>query len=173
MSINSIPEKIINYNVYNELEKLVGVGAEFKLPSFEEQTETISGAGIAGEYESPTPGHFASQEVEIPFRVLNASALELMKKRLTTIFLRGAIQELDISTGKIVEKDFKVTIRGLHKGLDCGTIAPGKPMEATCKIEVLYTKIEAAGATLLEVDKLNMVHVVNGEDQLAKIRAMM
>lgn len=169
---NSIPEKIINYNLYNELDKLVGVGAEFKLPNFEEMTETISGAGIGGEYESPTPGHFGSQEIEIPFRVLNSSALELMQKRMTTIFLRGAIQELDISKGEILEKDLKVTLRGLHKGLDCGKVAPGKAMEATCKIEVLYIKIESGGNTLLESDKLNMVHVVNGVDQLASIRNM-
>lgn len=173
MTINTIPEKIINYNVYNELDKLVGIGTDFKLPNFETQSETISGAGIAGEYESPTPGHFASQEVEIQFRVLNASALELMKKRLITIFLRGVIQELDIASAQIVEKDFKVTVRGLCKGLDAGTVAPGKPMEATCKIETLYTKIESAGLVLLEVDKLNMIHVVNNVDQLATIRTMM
>lgn len=172
MTTNSIPEKIINFNLYNELDKIVGVGAEVKLPNFEEMSETITGAGIGGEYESPTPGHFGSQEIEIPFRVLNESALDLMKKRMTTIFLRSAIQELNISTGEIVEKDFKVTIRGLHKGLDCGKAALGKSMEATCKMEVLYMKIESNGNTLLENDKLNMVHVVNGVDQLASIRGM-
>lgn len=48
---NPIPERVVNYNVYDDTEKLVGISGEIALPNFEAMTETISGAGIAGEYE--------------------------------------------------------------------------------------------------------------------------
>ena len=41
----NIPTKINNYNVYNEGEKLLGVGDELTLPDFEATSETVSGAG--------------------------------------------------------------------------------------------------------------------------------
>ena len=44
----NIPTKINNYNVYNEGEKLLGVGDELTLPDFEATSETVSGAGILG-----------------------------------------------------------------------------------------------------------------------------
>ena len=38
----NIPTKINNYNVYNEGEKLLGVGDELTLPDFEATSETVS-----------------------------------------------------------------------------------------------------------------------------------
>ena len=48
MSVPNIPSKINSYNVYNDAERLIGVGDEVTLPDFEAMAETISGAGILG-----------------------------------------------------------------------------------------------------------------------------
>ena len=55
MSIANIPEIINDFNVYKGGSKLIGVSDEVTLPDFEAMTETISGAGIAGEYETTNP----------------------------------------------------------------------------------------------------------------------
>lgn len=68
MSVPNIPSKINSYNVYNDAERLIGVGDEVTLPDFEAMAETISGAGILGELDDPTVGHFSNMEMEIPFR---------------------------------------------------------------------------------------------------------
>ena len=44
MSVPNIPSKINSYNVYNDAERLIGVGDEVTLPDFEALAETISGA---------------------------------------------------------------------------------------------------------------------------------
>ncbi|MCL6456491.1 MAG: phage major tail tube protein, partial [Gorillibacterium sp.] len=49
---NLVPEKLNDFRVYRDGNNLAGV-ADIQLPSFENMTETIKGAGIAGEYESP------------------------------------------------------------------------------------------------------------------------
>lgn len=170
--MNPIPEKVINYNVYDDTEKLVGVAAEVTLPNFEAMTETISGAGIAGEYESATPGHFSSQTIEIPFRTLMDQSFNLMKNRGRSLVLRAAQQSYDVAAGQTQKRALKITLRGQPKGLNLGTLGVGKPTETTNTIEVLYVKIEENGRTLLEYDKLNFVFIIDGEDILGDIRNM-
>ena len=55
--VNQVPEKLINFRVYLDGNNLIGV-ADVELPSIEAMTETVKGAGIAGEIDSPTLGHF-------------------------------------------------------------------------------------------------------------------
>lgn len=167
---NPIPEKVVNFNVYNETAKLVGVAGEVTLPDFEAMTETISGAGIAGEYESPTPGHFSSQEIEIPFRTISGSSFDLMKNAGKSIVLRAAQQSFDMAQGKVSQRPLKITFRGIPKGIALGKIGVGTPTETTNRMEVLYIKIEENGKVLLEYDKLNFVFILNGEDLMAAVR---
>ena len=71
MAIVGIPEAIHDFNMYLTGNKLGGITGEVEMPPFESMTSTVSGAGILGEYEAPTPGHFGSMEQEIPFRCIN------------------------------------------------------------------------------------------------------
>ncbi|MEK5069815.1 phage major tail tube protein [Sporosarcina sp. FSL K6-1508] len=168
--MSTIPEKIVNFNVYSDADKLVGVAAEVTLPDFEAMTETISGAGIAGEYESATPGHFGSQTIEIPFRSISDPSFKFLQNRGQTIILRAAQQSYDVSSGKTNIRPLKVTIKGLPKGLNLGKVGVGTPTETTNTIEILYIKIEENGVTLLELDKLNFIFIVNGTDLMEDVR---
>ncbi len=168
---NPIPEKVVNFNVYNEAEKLVGVSAEVTLPNLEAMTETISGAGIAGEFESPTPGHFSSLTVEIPFRVLYDQSFKLMVPRGQTITLRASQQSYDVAGGEIQHRGLKVILKVIPKGVDLGKLSVGGPTDTKNTLEVLYIKIVENGKTLLELDKANFIYIVNGVDVLANVRA--
>lgn len=170
MATNAIPEKVVNYNVYNEGEKLVGVAGEVTLPNLEAMSETISGAGIAGEFDSPTPGHFGSIIIEIPFRVIYDQSFKLSVPRGQTITLRASQQAYDVSGGRIEHRGLKITLKVFPKSLNLGTLGVGKPTETTNILEVLYIKIEENGTTLLELDKLNFIFVINGVDVLEKVR---
>lgn len=165
-----MPEKVVAYNVYDENEKIVGVSEEVTLPNLESMTETISGAGIAGEYESPTPGHFSSITMEIPFKVIYDASFKMMSPGGRTIVLRASQQSYDIAAGRIQYRALKITLKVLPKGLDLGKIAAGKMTETKNTLEVIYIKIEENRKTLLELDKLNFVYVVNGVDVLADVR---
>lgn len=168
--MSTIPEKIVNFNVYTDADKLVGVAAEVTLPDFEAMSETISGAGILGEYESSTPGHFSSQTIEIPFRSISDPSFRFLQNRGQTIVLRAAQQSYDVSSGKTNIRPLKVTIKGLPKGLNLGKVGVGTPTETTNTIEILYIKIEENGVTLLELDKPNFIFIVNGTDLMEDVR---
>ena len=168
--MSTIPEKVVNYNVYDSNEKLVGISGEITLPNLESMSETISGAGIAGEIESPTPGHFGSLSIEIPFRTILDQTFRMMEPRGRTITLRASQQSHNISAGQIEYKGLKITLRTMPKGIDLGTLGVGKPTETKNTLEILYIKIELDGTTLLELDKINFIFTVNGYDVLGDVR---
>jgi P2 family phage contractile tail tube protein len=165
-----IPEQIINYNLYNEAEKLVGITGEVTLPALEMMTETVSGAGIAGEYESAIPGHFGSMPIDISFRMLNESSVSLLKESTVMLTLRASHQSYDVSSGKKLRRPLKVVIRGITKSLELGKVEVGKPTESKVSVEVLYIKVSENDKVLVEIDKLNMICVIDGKDILEDVR---
>ena len=92
-----IPDKLVGFNVFAE-NRLLGV-ADITLPSIEYMTETLSGAGIAGETETPALGQVSSMSVQISMRTQHTEARKLLELRGQQIDVRGSLQEQDSSTG--------------------------------------------------------------------------
>lgn len=169
---NPIPEKVVNYNVYDDTEKLLGISGDVTLPKLEAMSETISGAGILGEYDSVNPGHFSATQVELTFRTLFEKSFSLLKYSGRSLVLRAAQQSYDVSSGAVNQRGLKITIKWIPKGLDLGKLAVGAATESKNTLEVIYIKIEEDGKTMLELDKLNFVYNVDGEDMLADINKL-
>lgn len=158
----NIPTKINNYNVYNEGEKLLGVGDELTLPDFEATSETVSGAGILGEIDDPTIGHFGNMQLEIPFRTLDKEATNMMDQtRAVQLTIRGAAQEID-SAGNIVPKSIRVVVRGRAAKLTGGKLKRASTMDSGVTLNILYILIEVNGESVVELDKMNPTYKVNG-----------
>ena len=67
---NQIPERLINFRCYRNGNDLLGV-ATVTLPQFQAMTDTVSGAGIAGEVETPVLGHYSSITATVSFRTIS------------------------------------------------------------------------------------------------------
>lgn len=171
MGVNAIPEKLINYNVYYGNDKLIGLNGDVTLPKLEPMTSTVSGAGIAGEYESPTPGHFGKLETDISFNTIGEQSAELLVPGTKSLVFRASQQSYDVAGGNITYRALKVTLKVLSKGVDLGKLAVGKQTGTKNTFETIYLKVEEDGKTLIEVDKLNFIYKVNGVDVLAAIRS--
>lgn len=168
----TIPTKINRYNVYNKADRLLGAGDELSLPDFEASTETVSGAGILGEIDDPTVGFFSNQEMEIPFRVLDQEAVNMLDMtQAVQLTVRGA-QQTTNTEGDIEYRPMRVVVRGRSAKFSPGKVKAGSPMDTTVTLTVLYILIELNGKSVLELDKLNEVYKVNGKDMLAKIKEM-
>lgn len=172
MAITGIPEVIRDFNMYLSGRKLVGITGEVSLPEFDSMTETISGAGILGEYETPLAGRFASMEQEVPFRVINEDYFKLINPtKPVELTLRGAIQYTKSSDGSEDQMGMRVIFRGRCKKISPGTVKNGL-MESKITIELTYIKIEMDGKERIELDKTNIKFRVNGVDLLAKVRRL-
>lgn len=168
--MNGIPEKVHSANVYTGGNKLLGTTGELTLPTLEAMTETISGYGILGEYESPTPGHFGSMEQEIEFRIFDDGVFALMGDSVD-LTLRAAQMSRD-TTGATETTGVKIVMRGMLKSFGDGTIKSTSPIGTKIKIELLYYKLVVDGKDRVELDKLNGIYKLNGKDQLSKVRSL-
>jgi P2 family phage contractile tail tube protein len=134
-------------------------------------TETVSGAGILGEYEEVIIGMFGSMEQEIPFRVLDDDIFTLMNPtKVLDLTLRASQQFTEKSSGAIDHKGIRIVVRGKQKNFKPGKMQNGSQMDASVTIEVVYIMIEIGGIQKIELDKLNFVYKVNGVDLLEKVR---
>lgn len=172
MSEKTIPTKINKYNVYNAGDRLLGTGDEMTLPDFESSSETVSGAGVLGEIDDPTVGYFTNQELEVPFRLLDREAVDMMDMtRAVQLTIRGA-QQTTNSEGDIAFRPMRVVVRGRSSTLSLGKVKAGSPMDTKIKLALLYILIEVDGEPMVELDKLNEVFKIRGRDILTKIKEM-
>lgn len=167
---NLIPSLLTNAKVYRDGRDLLGV-ADVEMPDFEYMTESVAGLGIMGELDTPVVGHFQSMSLKIKWNVPTESSASLLRPEAHHLDIRGSIQKLDGGAGKIVNEPVKVVCRGLPKKSGIGKFEPGKKMEPETELELLYLKMWLNGSELLEIDKLNGIFSVQGEDGMADIRA--
>lgn len=167
----NIPQVIHMANVYTKGNQLVGLSDEVTLPTFAPQTETISGFGLLGEIDNPTPGHFGSMELEVPFRVLNSDLFGVMAQGAAVDLTLRASEQFGSNAG-VIYKGIRVVVRGPLKEFNPGSVKQGSPMGASVKVEITYILIEFDGKTMVELDKINPKYYINGVDQLAASMAL-
>lgn len=172
ISNNYIPEKINDYNAYLDGTKMIGVAASVSLPPVKMKTSTVSGVGVNGELDSPTIGQFESMEQEIQFNTLYSSAMDALSPLTNVNLTLRAAQQVYDKTGGYAFKGLRVVEMGRVKSFEPGKVEKGEAMEAKVILELTYLMIEVDGNQLLEVDKLNGVYKVNGEDMLAGVKSL-
>lgn len=161
---------IIESNVH----KLTGDRvAEVELPKFEAKSEKVEGAGILGEYDSPTLGHFNSMELTIKWRERNARSYALMAPGLHAISCYQAVQDQDPALGLSVVRGRQIAVRGSSKTTELGTMKVGAPTEGTSTFEVTFISVVDDGVSVILFDKLNGIFSLYGVDQMAATRVAM
>lgn len=170
--MKQIPEKLINFTVYRDGTEYLGV-SDVVLPNLEAMTETISGAGIAGEIDSPTLGHFASMTCTLNWRSVERSTIRLLRQQAHTLDFRGSVQTYDSGAGTPRPVGVKVTVKAIPKSGTLGNFQVATPMASSNELECTYIKIMIDGREMLEIDKFNFVCRIDGVDQLATVRAQL
>lgn len=166
-----IPEKAINYKMYVDGATSESAIVDVELPDIQFMTETISGAGIAGEIDSITLGHIQAMTIGINIRTLVQEDLKLLEQRAYSIEFKAATQSADQSGGKFNVGRLRIMVKGYPKGLTLGNLGVGKATDSKKDFTVNYIKVEYDGKEILEIDKTNMIFKVNGTDYLAEVRA--
>lgn len=162
-------ERITAFRVYGDGDVLFGV-ADVTLPNIETMSDTVKGAGIAGEIDSPSIGLFGSMTLGFTWRTVTKEAALLMAPGLHSLDIRGNIQEFDETRGEYKQVPLKIFVQGLPKKLEGGKLEQNAAMDAPQEFEVVYYKKTLEGRDLVEIDKYNYVYKVMGIDRLAQVR---
>lgn len=160
---------VINFAVYEDSKEYLGA-AEATLPDLNALTQTISGAGIAGNMESVILGHLDAMTLSLKFRSVTGQIMRLAEPRSHKLDLRIAQQDNDPATGTTGVKPLKHVFVVVPKSVKGGTVAPAAPTNASGDYAVSYWATYIDGKKVLEVDPANFIYVVNGVDYLAPVR---
>jgi len=172
ISNNYVPEKINEYNAYLDGERMIGVVPDVNLPEIGMKASEVEGAGMLGVLDSPAIGQFESMEQEIKFNVLYSDAINMLNPLTAVNLTFRAAQQVYDKTGGYVFKGLRIVEQGRVKKFKPGKLKRAEGMEATITMELTYILVEVDGVTMLEIDKLNQKYIVNGQDMLAGIAAL-
>lgn len=167
---NKIPERLINFRVYDEGKDVLGI-ATVELPELEAMSETVSGAGIAGEVESPTLGHYGSMTTTFTWRTIEKSLISLSAPGSHQVEVRGSQQSYDAASGVYSTVPVRCVMRVTPKTVSLGSFEPGAVTDSEQEFEVTYIKLYVNKKELVEIDKYNYIAKFDGIDALASVRA--
>lgn len=162
-------ESVINFAVYEDSVEYVGM-ASVTLPNLTSITQTLSGAGIAGNVEVPVLGHYDVMTLGLNFRTTTAQSIKLSEPRRHNIDLRAAQQTEDTVTGTVKVQNVKHVLVVVPKKETGGSIAPASPTNGSGEYSVRYWATYIDGVKVREIDPLNYICIVNGVDYLADVR---
>ena len=167
---NNIKERLIAFRVYNDASDLLGI-ATVDLPELSSMTDTVTGAGIAGEVDSPVLGHYQSITCTLNWRTIEKKALELTAHKAHALELRGSQQVYDAAGGEYSTEAVRITLRAIPKTTTLGTFETGASTDSSQEFEVVYIKISVGGKEVAEIDKYNYISKFGDEDILSSVRA--
>lgn len=165
----NINQSIISFAAYEDGDEFLGL-VKINLPDLKFLTQTISGAGIAGNMEHPVLGHVDSMTLGISFSSATDAASSLCEPRPHTISLRVAEQYENIAKGKLGVTDIKHTFTILPKTIKGGSVAPASSSDASGEYAVHYWKEKIDGSVTKEIDPANYICRINGTDYLKDVR---
>lgn len=166
---NSVPERLINFRVYNDSNALMGI-ATVDLPELQAMSDTVSGAGIAGEVDSPVLGHYQAMSSTFNWRTVERPALELAQQKAHHLEIRGSQQHYDTASGVFTTVSIRVVMRAIPKNFSLGSFEPGSTTDSSTEFEVVYLKIFVNDSEVVEIDKYNFKTKIGDTDMLESVR---
>jgi P2 family phage contractile tail tube protein len=164
-----VPDKLINFKCYNDGGDMIGI-ADVVMPNLAYMTESMQGAGIAGEIDSPTVGHFQSLTTTINWRSLVEENIHFTAPITYHFDFRGSVSRYNEDTGEFEPRAIKAVMRVKPKNFNLGNLGVATQMGTNAEFEVIYLNFSIEGKEWVEIDKFSFICRIDGVDYLAKTR---
>ena len=163
----SLPKKLKNFNIFNDAHSYQGIAKEITLPKLTTKTEEWRGGGM----DIPVDVDMGMEKLTAEWTVGGYVVQVLKQYGLTQaggtlLRMTGAIQQDETGEVQAVE----VVMRGRHTEIDMGSAASGEETEFKVISSLTYYKLTIAGEELVEIDAINMVKKIAGNDVLEPFR---
>jgi hypothetical protein len=170
---------IIHASKVNDIYPEVKVGGKyeliedvtkFKLPGVEYGDGEISGAGLIGILNRPDIYNPAAMELTLATRSLRDKATAALSPDGAEFRFAWAIQNLSASDAGADFDSYMATVKGWPKTVPGPEVEKGNPMETEFAFSVWYYKLTRNGRTIMEIDVLNKVLIINGIDYTGRLK---
>ena len=154
-------------NLFVDGRGYMGKVDEFDPPKLTVKTEEFRAGGM----DMPVEVDMGMEKLECKVVISKADRESLKLFGLTQgsstpVTLRGSQEGEDGAVEAVAHH-----VRGRIKEVDWGTWKPGEKGPCTLMVAGRYYKLEVDGDTVIEIDPVNMVRIIDGTDQLAARRA--
>lgn len=162
----ALPRKLKNFNMFIDGNTFAGVASEVVLPKLTRKTEEFRAGGMNGPVQIDQGMNGLEMEITLGmdtqiYRGFGDPSISGRQLRWT-----GAYQRDD--TGEVLAVE--VSARGRWTEIDPGTAKAGDDAPTKVKGALTYYKLTVAGQVEAEIDLLNFVETIGGEDRLADQR---
>lgn len=166
----AMPRKLLHFAVFGDGVNYMGEVPEVTLPTLSRKLEEYRAGGMDG----PMDLDYGMEKMEAEIKgagFLDGLASKWGARSHDAAMLRfaGALNRGDGSGDEACE----AVMRGRLTKMDPGSSKAGDPTEQTYSYSLSYFKLTIAGRVAFEIDIVNMVCVVDGEDLLASTRALL
>lgn len=151
-------------------EELVGI-ASVTLPDIQNKVETITGLGIS-EYEHVLDTAFDTMSLNLKFSGVTKT-VNFSNSKTVSLILKFAASGLDTDSHEEATQIGTVSVKGRVKKRSGGELGVAVKNEPEVEIALTYYKYELDGAVLTEIDVLNKVAVIDGEDLRATLNNLL
>lgn len=173
MNTHNIPDRLHDMRIYgNSSRVMYGLGT-VNMPDIEYMTETMKGAGVAGEFDSIAPGLLKAMSLSLEFNTFTDDFFELAKPTSHYIDCRMAMNVVDGGDGAPKGDGWRVVAKGVPKSIKGGKAEASNQMGSSAELSLTYLKVTHNGKTMCEIDILNYVCNIGGTDYLAQIRSLL
>lgn len=165
----ALPRTLKDFNVFNDGNSYLGLCTELSLPKLTRKMDEFTAAGVG-----PVKIDIGADMMEIEHTyggVMPDILAQYGAIKIDAVMLRfaGAYQRDDTGDVDAVE----IVVRGRHEEIDQGSTKKGSVSEHKVKSALTYYKQSINGKTLIEIDMLNKIFIVNGVDIYAAQRKAM
>lgn len=166
MLIGGIPTSMKGMSIYLNAMKELGI-VDVELPNLQSLSDTLTGAGIAGEIEANIQGLFKSMEMKLTSRAVAKTMAPILVPGVHNLTFRGIVDVLD-SSMKIGagNRNIRVVANVQSKGVNLGKGEMAKGMGTEYTFEVLSMALFLDEVPVILVDKLNWKYEVLGKEYL-------
>lgn len=163
-----LPRKLVNFATFQDGTNYMGETPEVTLPTLTRKMEEYRAGGMDG----PIDLDFGQEKMEAEIKAAGWPKGLMSKWGASThdaVLLRfaGAIRSDDSEAVIAAE----VVMRGRLSERDPGSNKAGELAEQTYKYALSYYKEVVDGEVVVEIDLVNMVCIVDGEDRNSALRA--
>lgn len=166
----AMPRKLKNMMLFNDGHSYLGVAKSVTLPALGRKMEAFRGAGMNGPVKADLGMSDDGIQLEWSLGGLDLTVLKqfgAVGAAAVPLRFTGSYQQDDTGEETAVE----IVVRGRHESIEMGEAAAGEDTEHKITTAGSYYKLIVDGETLIEIDLLNFIEIVGGEDRLAKQRA--
>lgn len=161
----AMPRKLKNMNLFNDGNSYQGVCGTVTLPNLTRKMEAWRGGGMDGGVKVDLG--MGDDGLQVEWTLGGMDLIVIRQYGITSasgVLLRwaGAYQRDDTAETTAVE----VVVRGRHEEINMGEAEPGEDTEHEITTTCSYYKLVVNGRVEIEIDLLNMIFIVDGNDLL-------